>query len=120
MASIRPMPGWALCERIMPTTKTAGGLLFGADVAGDKATESVARVLRVTPEVLDNGKEIDPGFGPGDIILIRDFLRQANPVGKVVDAEANDRVFLLSVKDALGVVSGSGRLGFYEEYDIGA
>lgn len=116
--TIRPQPGWALCETLKPISQTKTGLLLARDMETGKTTEGAARVLRVTPARADNGTEIDPGFKAGDVILIRDFLKFANALGDLVGADRNDRVFLLNNKDALAVVSGSGTLGFYGEYEI--
>lgn len=115
---IRPQPGWALCQTLKPVSETKGGLLLARDMENGKTTETVARVLRVTPARTEGGVEVDPGFAAGDLILVRDFLKFANPVGDMVGADRNDRVFLLNNKDALAVVSGSGILGFYGEFEI--
>ena len=118
-STIRPQPGWALCESLKPISATKGGLYLARDMETGKTTECVARVLRVTPaRAEDSAGEIDPGFKAGDTILIRDFLKFANQVGDMVGADRNDRVFLLNNKDALAVVSGSGSLGFYGEYEL--
>ena len=116
--AIKPMPGWALCRTLPPSTKTAGGILFAGNLETGKTTEGVAIVLAVTPALRKNGTPVDPQFKVGDTILIRDFLKFANPVGDMVGADRNDRVFLLNNKDAFAVVSGSGTLGFYGEYEI--
>jgi hypothetical protein len=36
----------------------------------------------------------------------------------MVGADRDDSVFLLNNKDALAVVSGAGKLGFYGEYEL--
>ena len=113
--SIRPMPGWALCEMLRPVAETKSGLIMGRALEDGKTTEAVARVHRVTPAEGKHGP-IDPGFTVGDNILIRDFLKYANTVGELVGADRADRFFLLNNKDALAVVSGPGTLGFYGEF----
>jgi len=115
---ITPMPGWALCETLRPVSETKGGLYLARDMETGKTTEGAARVLRITPGRSKTGVEIDPGIKVGDIIVIRDYLKNANPLGDQVGADRNDRVFLLNIKDALAVVSGPGTLGFYSEYEI--
>ncbi len=116
---IRPQPGWALCRTLKPVTSTRSGLVLAAgDLETGKTTEAVAEVLRVTPAVADGGREVDPGFQAGDKILIRDFVKFANPVGDLVGADRNDRVFLLNNTDAFAVVSGPGTLGYYGEYQL--
>lgn len=90
-----------------------------ASIETGKTTESVAEVVAVSPALQPDGVGVvDPGFGPGDRILVRDFLKFANPVGDMVGADRDDRVFLLNNKDALAVVSGAGKLGFYGEYEM--
>ena len=115
---IQPRPGWALCRTLEPARQTRGGLAFARDLETGKTTETVARVLRVSPARSKSGERVDPGFASGDLILIRDFLKFANPVGDMVGADRDDRVFLLNNKDALAVVGGSGILGFYGEFEI--
>lgn len=117
-SDIEPMPGWALCEMLRPASATKSGIVMGCDIEKGKTTESVARVVRVTPARTDDGDDIDPGFVAGDRILVRDFLKYANQVGNMVGADRDDRFFLLNNKDALAVVSGSGTLGFYGEYEL--
>ena len=115
LESIRPMPGWALCEMLRPVSETKGGLIMGRALEDGKTTEAVARVHKVTPAEGAHGP-LDPGFAAGDSILIRDFLKYANGVGDSLNADRNDRYFLLNNKDALAVVSGPGTLGFYGEF----
>lgn len=115
LQSIRPMPGWALCEMLKPASETKSGLLMGRALEDGKTTEAVAVVHAVTPAEGTRGP-VDPGFAVGDRILIRDFLKYANGVGDLLDADRNDRYFLLNNKDALAVVSGPGTLGFYGEF----
>lgn len=115
---IIPMPGWALCETLKPISVTKGGLYLARDMETGKTTEGAARVLRITPARTGTGESIESGIKVGDILLLRDYLKNANPVGDLVNADRNDRVFLLNIKDALAVVTGPGTLGFYGEYEI--
>jgi hypothetical protein len=120
VSQIRPQPGWALCRTLKPTTATNSGILKSAgDMEDGKTTEAVAEVISVTPARLPDGGQIDPNFGAGDLIVIRDFLKSANPLGDRVGADRSDRVFLLHYTDALAVVSGTGVLGYDGEYHIG-
>lgn len=113
---IRPRTGWALCRTLKPISQSKGGLVLARDLETGKTTEAVAEVIRVTPALRDDGQEVDPGFGPGDKILIRDFIKYAHAIGDLVGADRNDRVFLMNNKDAFAVVTGSGTLGFYDEF----
>ena len=115
---IRPQPGWALCETLVPVNTTASGLVLARDLETGKTTECAARVLRITPGRDDSGRPVDPGARPGDVVVIRDFLKFANAVGNLVGADRDDRVFLLNIRDIFAVVSGEGTLGFYGEYEV--
>ena len=120
VSQILPQPGWALCRSLKPTTVTRSGILKSAnDMETGKTTEAVAEVLRVTPARSVDEGQVDMGFAAGDLILIRDFLKHANPLGDCVGADRHDRVFLLHYTDALAVVSGEGVLGYDGEYHIG-
>jgi hypothetical protein len=119
LAQIRPMPGWSLCESLIPTNKTSTGLEMvrpGDGMERGKVTEAVVRVIAVTPQVADDGIEVPTDFQAGDLLIIRDFLKFANPVGNLVGADKDYRYFLLSNKDAVCVVSGSGSIGHYNEF----
>ena len=68
---IRPMAGWALCRSLIAVNKTRSGLVMvrpSADMETGKTTECVAKVLRVTPAIRDDGSEVDPLFKVGDRI----------------------------------------------------
>jgi len=114
----RPQPGWSLCEAERATETGRTGLVMARDLEGDTTTEGVFRVLRMTPQRLDKGGELHPGFEVGDLILVRGFLKHVNAIGDLVGADRRFRFCLVHNRDALAVVSGSGRLGFYSEYQV--
>lgn len=112
-----PMPGWVLCKMLEPSKKTKGGLFFGRDLTEGKTSEGVCEVLAVTPEVVDHEK-IDPGFEVGDVVVFREFLKKANPVGELFGESRDDGIFLLNYKDVLSVVPPGEHisLGFWGEF----
>ena len=119
ISKIRPMPGWALCEALKPAEETGGGLVMvrpGVGLEEGKTGEGVAIVHAVSPQLKEDGGEVDPGFEAGDRILIRDYLKFANPIGEILGADKPYRFFLLSNRDAVAVVSGKGTLGHYNEF----
>lgn len=118
VSTIKPMPGWAVCRSLKPITTRASGIIMPTSLETGKLGECVAEVLSVTWARSTDGSYHHPGFDVGDKVLIRDFLKFANAVGDMVGADRDDRVFILNSKDVLAVVSGAGKLGFYDEYEL--
>ncbi len=112
---IRPLPGWALCQLVVPRNETDTGLVYAREMEDGKTAEALATVLRLTP--LDCEGE---SVSVGDHIIIREFLKHANPVGHLCGEDRDDRVFLLNVRDILAVVPAGTpvTVGMYQEFCV--
>jgi co-chaperonin GroES (HSP10) len=110
------MPGWVVCKGIPPDFQSESGLFIAKDPDKEVRTEGVAEVLSYAPK---RGMERAPlALSPGDKIIYRGFLRYANQVGEVFEADKGCDFFLLSIDDVLAIVEGSGTLGAYGEFKI--
>jgi hypothetical protein len=115
----RPMPGWAVCRSLEATSERASGLIMARGSAGmesGKTTECVAEILRFTQAHPDESPLPEGTLEKGSRIIIRDFLKFANPIGDLVGADRDDRYFLFNLRDALAVIQGPVVVGFYDEF----
>lgn len=120
VSDVTPMPGWVLCRMLEPETKTDSGLVLARDMKDGKTSEGVCEVLEVTPPQTENGRPFPLGFGVGDRIVFREFLKAGNPVGNMLGEDRDDSVFLLHYRDVLAVVpeGASLSLGHWGEFSI--
>lgn len=121
---IKPRPGWALCRSLKPVSERPSGLIIARDLEDTKTTEGVCEILAVEHKRAKKDRRIfiPLQFAVGDVVLFRDFLKNANQVGSMVGEEKNNRVFLLSIDDILAVLNGTGdgslTVGHYGEYRL--
>jgi co-chaperonin GroES (HSP10) len=89
------------------------------DMDKDVVSEGVAEVIAAGPGIPDKKGNLVPlGVAPGDRVLYRGFLRYAQAVGDRLGCDKNTDRFLMSARDVLAVVEGSGVVGFYDEYRL--
>jgi len=121
---LTPQPGWVLCKNISPTQER--GKLIVPVNEDQTVSEGVAEIVEVSPlhrvvRATVSSAEAFPQneLRNGDKIVYRGFLRFAHQVGELFGANPRD-YFFLQIGDVLAVVEGSGNIGFYGEYQLGA
>jgi len=116
---IRPRPGWALLLATEADLRVKdSGLVYPMD-KDSKVSEGVFRVLDASPRMTKEGVVLPLGFEIGDLVLCRNYLKFANPVGHLLPDEKRHRQGLVHVNDVLATVSGEGTIGLYDEYRVG-
>lgn len=110
-------PGWLLCEYVQPRTESAAGLYLGRDMEQGKVAEGLCKVLKVSPYLGPDGTPAEMPVEEGDVLIFREYLRFANPVGRFYSKKAA-YVFLMDSADALAVVprGASVTVGVYGEF----
>lgn len=113
MTSLRPMPGWALCQASAHSLTTKSGLVLVTEIDKNVRTEGVASIKALSPK-----PGIPAGVEVGDQIIYRGFLRFANQVGELLGSNRDCEFFLLNLDDILATVSGPGTVGVDGEYEV--
>lgn len=113
----RPLDGWVLCRAFRPRLNVGKLVLPSTIEDKNVVSEGVAKVVASGPGPLGpKGKRTPTGLEKGDKILYRGFLRFGHQLGDMFGADATALIFLLDIRDVLGVVEGPGTIGLYGEY----
>jgi co-chaperonin GroES (HSP10) len=116
----KPLGTWLLCASLLPSNKTASGLIMPKDFDKDVVSEGVAEVIAVGQGVWNDDLQdyVPLAFACGDKVLHRGFLRYGLQVGLMFGGRKDSSFFMIKAEDILAKVDGKGTIGYYDEYQF--